>query len=394
MENCIYISLGANLPNQNASALRVSSIVEVLNQANISCDVIGQGPVEYGQTYKVSDRYVINSTYNTKKKNSFLNKVSIFFFPTRPVLRIINYILKTKKIKYIFIYQVIPSALMRRIIKIAKRNNIKLVFDIVEYQTLSQQKGLIGVLFNYLPSKRIINNYSKHGIIISISTYLERMFIRKGRQVIAIPFFFNVKDINNTEHYYLKDGRVRIIYAGAPFGSRDTIINAVKGVLLLNKGERERFLFTFAGVNREDMKTLGLTEKELELTSEQFSYLGKIPHDDVINLYKQSDYSLLLKPKNKRFSKAGFPTKVSESWALSTPVIANLTGDMDLYMVDMENGVVAVSDSPQDFSNALKRTLSITEAEYSYMRNKSRETAQEKLDIDIFGSKIIEFIRN
>ena len=195
--------------------------------------------------------------------------------------------------------------------------------------------------------------------------------------------------LNNSHQY---NNNLRIVYAGAPFGSRDTIANAAKALLLLDEEDRKRIHFTFAGFTRDQMHDLGLTNDELLATDNYCEYLGRIPHEKVIEIYSHSDYSLLLKPENKRLSKAGFPTKVSESWALSTPVIANLTGDMNIFMKDMFNGIVSKSDSPKDFSKALIRALNVPKDDYASMRFNSRLTAEKKLDKSVFSKIIADFL--
>lgn len=391
MKNCIYIAFGANLPDQNASALRVTSIINSLIDKGFSFDVIGQGPGETSSCIKVCEGYNLLPTYNTKKKNSILEKVFAFFFPTRRIFVKIKSIIEKKKIDYIFIYQLIPISLMRKIIRVSKKYNIRIIFDIVEYQNLSQQRSLRGVFFNYLPARKIIEKYSAYGRVISISTYLTEKFKTKGLASIFVPFFFDVKSIPINNHHQPSND-LRIVYAGAPFGSRDTIANAVKALMLLENNDRSRIHFTFAGFTRDQMRDLGLSNSELLATDSYCEYLGRIPHEKVIEIYSHSDYSLLLKPENKRLSKAGFPTKVSESWSLSTPVIANLTGDMNIYMKDMFNGIVSKSDSPKDFSEALIRALNVSKTDYASMRLNSRLTAENKLDKSVFGKIIADFL--
>lgn len=393
MKRCIYLSLGANLPDQNASALRVTSIVNVLASNNYFCHVIGQGPCEAGQTHLVSDNYLIHSTYNTRRKHSYIEKIHTFLFPSQKVLKIINNIFSQSNIDYFFIYQIIPVYLMRKIINLSKKNNVKIIFDIVEYQVISQQNGIIGFLFNYLPSRTIIEKYTRYGKVISISRYLDDLFKTRNIKSIHVPFFFEVNSLNNDKYDgYFPERKIRIIYAGAPFGSRDTIVNSVRGFLLLNEDEKRPFLLNYAGVNSNQMVKLGLSKKEIINSQKHCFFLGRLPRERVLELYRCSDYSLLLKPQNKRFSIAGFPTKVSESWALSTPVIANLTGDMNLFMRDSFNGIVCDSDSPHDFSIALRRVLRLSKESYYDMRINSRQTAAQKLDISNYQEAIINFI--
>ena len=52
-------------------------------------------------------------------------------------------------------------------------------------------------------------------------------------------------------------------------------------------------------------------------------------------------FDVLLRYSDLRYTKAGFPTKVVESLASATPVITNITSDLEMYLKDGENSVIS-----------------------------------------------------
>ena len=136
----------------------------------------------------------------------------------------------------------------------------------------------------------------------------------------------------------------------------------------------------------------GLTVDELERASAFVSFLGRVPHSDIGKLYAIADYSMLLKPEGKRFSAAGFPTKLAESWGHGVPVIANLSSDLNLYLESGFNGYISSSSQPEDFAKAIKEALNTPE--YVKMRKEARRTSLYELDYRVFINDFRKFLKD
>src|SRR5574344_249120 len=206
------------------------------------------------------------------------------------------------------------------------------------------------------------------------------MFKERNIPSIYVPAFFDVKNIvpfKKDEVFGLNN--ISFIYAGMPIGSRDTIVNVIRGFNMLPTHIQEKITFYIAGPTIEQMFKLGLSKKDYTLSKKYCNYLGKLSHDDVIKVYKKCDFSILLKPAKKRFSKAGFPTKVSESFSFGVPVVANLSGDLDLFLKDGVNGFICDSDSPNDFANCILKVFNISSVEYEQLCRNARLTAEKYL---------------
>lgn len=67
--------------------------------------------------------------------------------------------------------------------------------------------------------------------------------------------------------------------------------------------------------------------------------LGRVNHNHCINLLKESDFSLVIRP-DTTLSKYGFSTKIGEAFSCGIPVLATDTSDNSLYIQNGRNGYV------------------------------------------------------
>ena len=200
--------------------------------------------------------------------------------------------------------------------------------------------------------------------------------------------------------FYQKDSlfnqtnKIELIYAGCPSRGRDTINNAIKGILSLDKELQDKIHLIIAGADPKVFIKNGLSKKEYEASLSFCDYIGKVSHERIEELYKTARFSLYLKPAKKRFSKAGFPTKVTESLAYGTPVIANLSGDVGLFL-NKNNSVIIKDDSSTSFADGIKHILdSDINDEYSKMSKTARMTAENELSLEKYKSIIDNYFNN
>jgi glycosyltransferase involved in cell wall biosynthesis len=116
-----------------------------------------------------------------------------------------------------------------------------------------------------------------------------------------------------------------------------------------------------------------------------------LSHDASMKLVREADFSLLLR-HDARYSRAGFPTKFVESFAVGTPVIANLTSDLHHYLKDGETGFVCKGPTSEDLELALKHALTLTQEQHSNMRALSRSVAAEAFDYRSYVTPLSNFL--
>ena len=70
---------------------------------------------------------------------------------------------------------------------------------------------------------------------------------------------------------------------------------------------------------------------------------GLVPNDEIKQEIRKADATVLMRDVTV-VTQAGFPTKVSESLCMGTPVITNATSDIAEYVKSGYNGVIIDSD--------------------------------------------------
>jgi len=263
---------------------------------------------------------------------------------------------------------------MFRLIPWCKRNNIPLIIDVVEWYDPNHMTGGFFGPFHLSAKIAFHYYYPKCKNIITISSYLEKHFRKKGSTVIRIPPSLDVK--NHQLAIYDKkknEPQLTLVYAGTP-GKKDLLANVIHGISKIDpRGERVRLCVI--GPPEEQIKKL-LKSNVLPIFVDA---LGKIPQSDVAKIVQQSDFSVLLR-EPKQFSEAGFPTKFVESMSNGTPVIANLTSDLGIYLHDGVEGLICQNHSTSAFSNALQRALLLSPKELRKMQIASRKQAENSFD--------------
>lgn len=219
---------------------------------------------------------------------------------------------------------------------------------------------------------------SKEFRVIAISSYLESHFAEKGCRTIRIPAFMDMNSIACQK--YQKEERCVIMYAGSP-GKKDYLKEVVEGCSRLEIEQLRKLELRLIGVNKEQL------EKQCEVPVESINAmgaalhcLGRIPREQVLINLQEADFTILLRPEDARYAKAGFPTKVTESLASATAVICNLTSDLGMYIKDLENGIVMKGCSSNAVKEAVEKALGLEFITRKNMCQKARETAEEYFD--------------
>jgi glycosyltransferase involved in cell wall biosynthesis len=101
----------------------------------------------------------------------------------------------------------------------------------------------------------------------------------------------------------------------------------------------------------------------------------------------------LLRP-DARYAHAGFPTKVVESFAVGTPVLANLTSDLGRYLVDGRNGLVCDADSADAVVGTLVRALRLSPGQLGALRTEARRTAERSFDYRAHVGSVAAFLES
>ncbi len=267
------------------------------------------------------------------------------------------------------------------LIDFAKKNNKYLICDCSEWFSYKEMQIV------EIPSLFINMHFLLHRIKnkIVISSYLDKHF-RKSHNIV-IPATCNASEekwYTGKEMALAKVGDfegVTLIYAGTPMG-KDALHYAIQAISrLINEKANIRFLIL--GCERKDyLRSINAQYLNDEL-SDKIMFLGRVPQDDVPSFYALSDFMILLREQTRK-SNAGFPTKFSESFTSSTPVIANLTSDLGEYLKDGITGFIVPEPSEESVYTTIKeKVLPLNRAEIEDMKHHVKEVSVQ-LDYHYF----------
>ncbi|BFN13730.1 glycosyltransferase [Marinobacter sp. RI1] len=262
------------------------------------------------------------------------------------------------------------SPYLIRLLPWARKYNVKLIFDAVEWY---DPPGLISkILSPYFLNIELAMRFlvKRCDGVIVISDYLKNYYAPHFENIIKVPPTASF-DINDFARSAERNEPVTFVYAGTP-GKKDSLSSIVSAVLSAHDAGRNVELH-IAGVSREKLSEYTpLTGFSQAVIDKVVKCHGVLSHSDTVDLVGRSDYSVIIRP-NIRSVQAGFPTKFVESMALGTPVVANITSDLDIYLVDGVNGLVSPGSDVDSLVKVIDRAVDL--ASDGALRAKAKETS-------------------
>lgn len=263
----------------------------------------------------------------------------------------------------------------RYLLNYSKKKNIKIIASICEWFDKNNFIGIKGFF------KLINNRYTMYKQIpriknvICISSLLCNFYSGKRCNTIYIPTIVDENDyLGLQKNSIVSDNKIKISYAGSP-AKKDYIINVIYAIQLLSETECSRIEIHLYGITEEQLLQLGVKEAYLKKYTNIICH-GKIPYEQIKLKIVDSDFTVLLRP-NKRYANAGFPTKVGESMACGTPVIANITSDLDKYIIDKETGIICSDESSNSCAEAFRRVIDLNRNDINYMNEQTRKMTEK-----------------
>lgn len=155
-----------------------------------------------------------------------------------------------------------------------------------------------------------------------------------------------------------------IVYAGTPFDLRRTSIHREEMKDRLDKtldllvGVKEAgvsFYFDIYGLTKDEYIT-ALPDQEPTVSAlfPLVRFHGKVAPKEVLTAISEADFTILQRDPN-RVTLAGFPTKLTESINVGTPIITDAIGDIRRYVVDGVTGYLL----PREKEAATRRLTEI-----------------------------------
>ena len=363
----ILVLTGSYFPYGAAMSSRVSNFCRLFYAAGYSVHVIAPFSKE-----SIMINHVENLEYCTYQITSSLKPSSrTSFFGVDGYCEEISSYLNSNRCDLIFVAGVEPY--YNRIIRLSKQKQIPVIAEQCEWMDKSSYTfGLI----DYRKIRRdylLMKGYKRTSAIIAISRLLYNHYKSIGIRSIRIPTILDVNNIEWTDRN--ENDRKRIIYTGNPGKSKE-FLKPIIYVFKNNKHIQKAFEFHIFGPDKSTVASnTGIKVEDLRMLSNCVYIHGMVSQLMIYGEIRASDYQIFLRPE-RRSSDAGFPTKMGESFSVGTPIITNMTGDIELYMRDGVEGYYVNDVTEDDVLRVFERIMDASEEECRNMRICSRNKAE------------------
>ena len=277
----------------------------------------------------------------------------------------------------------------KQIIRYCHTHGIKVVIDRTDWFEPDDSLDFFGRFFTKNIADKCIEKYDflADGVI-SISKYFYDFYKKNGQKTIWIPPLIEFRP----EKKFL-DGEkstIRLVYAGSLGGTKDIIDPVVNALLYRYNSTKIRFVLDLVGVFPKQLDDrFGVHEWD----KYGIHAYGRVPHDEAEKIVSESDFSILLR-HDKRYAKAGFSTKFSESLMNSVPIICTKVGGADMLINDGFNGFLLENNSDISITTTLDRILRMSPDQLRDMTHEAYLLGVNTFSSNLYQAELANFIGN
>lgn len=232
---------------------------------------------------------------------------------------------------------------------------------------------------------RSIPRRAAAGFAVSTSM-AEHLSARGARSIVVPPLHDPGKLVTEPKESVQTVGRTRILVSGSGFvrGGKDlSSIVALHTALEADPDLGAQLSVQVAG--RIDAHGEAVIDR-LRSVTEVVEH-GWLDWRRSIELVSSADWLVQFRDPSSRRARFGFPSKVTESLSLGTPVLANAFSDIALHIRDGVNGVLVSELTATEISRALRRALLMRPS-----REDIADAARGAYSVDAFSPRLSRFI--
>lgn len=377
----LYVAT-SSFPGDSAYSTRIQGICQALNNSGHEIIVLTDYSNKSTGEFYFNSFKIISSARHIYPDRTLTDKL----FASFRMIKALKKIIKTSKIDC-----VITSSIYMRIasiIRICRKENVSIILESCEwfdkYNWKKQEKS-----YKY---KKYLKEWNRSFLqvdgVIAISKMLEEHFIENGIKTIRIPTIMDVEKSRWNQDKI--DDKIRLIFTGSVAWGKDRVKEVISAIAQISD---ERLEFNIYGPTYENViQQLEDEAPILEKLKNTVHIHGRIPHEQIAEKCMNSDFGIIIRP-DRRQSNAGFPTKLAEYMSSGTPVIANDTGDIGLYLSSCRNGFLLDKGfKQQDLVSLLRSILNMTNDEIIEMRKNARKEAIDSFDYTNYSRALDVFI--
>ena len=381
--NKIVIITTGWFPEGDAGAVRLQMMGRALTEIGYKVTVLCRGKLnDKGQYFSVE-----YCSYRNKQSGLFSKIIDFIEFPSK-VKKYLNN--NNEELYAVYIYNAHDS-LFTYCKSFCHKHSIKLIHDCVEWY--SPEEYTLGRFDIWYRKKNRINTkiIDKSFSIIAITKYLEEYFSSKGINTIRVPILCDT-ETGITPKPLNENDVTTIFYGGLP-GTKDLVGNLLEASLMLTEDEKKKLKIIIVGATKDYLVRVSHIRSDVIDRCLDYTVLhGRLQRKQVLEIMSESDFSFLARDRELRYAKAGFPSKVVEALSNATPMICNISSDLEEYLVDGKNAILAEDHTPSALCNALRRAINLSSLDKQSLSINALETAKNKFDYRIYKDKIRDFV--
>ncbi|MGI6384539.1 MAG: glycosyltransferase [bacterium] len=380
MSTIIYI--GGELPDNDASALRVMANAKALREYGYNVVLIGQTRKKQhsSTTFTEIEGFRVYFVSYPRSTTEWIREI----FSSKIYKRIIS---EYNDVSAIVCYNFHANPLLS-LIRYGKRNSIAVIADCTEWHTVNHLSLFKRATKYYDITKRIRHAQYKCDGIIAISNYFKDMYQDKLAVVVIPPLVDREAAKWNSDPKSFKESRVkRFVYAGRMGIGKDYIRPCL---VSFSKFKEKNYKIDIVGVTKDEYLNKNPDHTSLlEKLGRKVCFYGMLPHEETLEFVNKADFSLLIRKHNRK-NDSGFPTKLAESITCGTPVIATDFSDVRQYIEKYQLGIMI--DTVDNIYSGLERALSMNNDELEKLKQNclNCRAFDYRNYIDILGNFIEE----
>ena len=281
---------------------------------------------------------------------------------------------------------------MKYLKKYCAKKSIPLVCDYTEWNTADEKR--LGRFSRSLRAcQYAITKWMDPSLnAVGISTYFTNYFSGKNINCIRLPNMLDCEKLTYMDNDSSKDRQLELLFVGNK--NRIDFVNVLIDALAsLTNDELSRVHTTIIGSDLSPKSKSPVNVKNLQKVSKNLSVFDRKPYSEFEKFYYRSDFSIFLLSTKLLYAKALFPTKMTDAFAHSRPVMSNLTTDLPLYLADGENSLICKGDDASALAETIRRGLKLTKTEKEKMNESAFKTICSQFDYHCFREPFVSFVK-
>lgn len=358
----LYIG-GFELPDKNAAAQRVIANSKILRDLGCKVVLVGlsKNPCGFDSPFTYQGFECINLKYPESLKEWFSHICCIDKNIT---------LIKKLKPNLIIAYNY-PAVALKRLLRYAKINNIKIIGDCTEWY---QPQG--SCFFRIIKGADVFYRmryvHAQLDGIIVISEYLLKYYQNHSCKVLLLPPLVDKQDIKwelarKNALKSVDTNNIKLLYAGSPgLGNKDRLDLIIQVLQKIEQNNSIPLEFNVIGISEQEYKKIYNMECS-SIVPSFVHFVGRISHEEVLTFLQMSHFQIFVR-ENNLANTAGFPTKFVESISSKVLVLTNYSSDLHKYLIEGQNGFVLDISTVEQFYKTLLSALDKSVDELTVMR--------------------------